>query len=75
LSADVIERRFNLLLMAKGTRHYANAGQKTLAEEPRSGMAMAVDLDRGTISGVVEQVHVPPGCDEHCIGTLFIREV
>lgn len=65
---------YNILVMAKSTAHYVKAGQKTLAAAPHATAAIALELGDKTIRGVIAQVYTPPGCDEHCIGTLFVRE-
>lgn len=64
---------YNILVMAKGSAHYAKAGQKTLAAAPRVSASIALEFDGKTIRGVIAQIYTPPGCDEHCIGTLFVR--
>jgi hypothetical protein len=66
---------YNLLLMAKAAGHYGKAGQKAVAEAPAIGTAMVLEFDGRTLQATVDQVHVPPGCDEHCIGTIFLREI
>lgn len=65
---------YNILAMAKGTASYAKAGQKTLATAPQATTAIEFEFGDKTIRGVIAQVYTPPGCDEHCIGTLFVRE-
>lgn len=65
---------FNILLMSAGSGHYAKAGQTALPAPPRPGEAIAIDLEGRQIRGIVDQVYIPPGCDEHCIGTLFLHE-
>jgi hypothetical protein len=65
---------YNLLLKRTGTTHYAKAGRKIMAVEP--ALAGMIDIDCGdtVVPAVVDQVYTPPGCDEHCIGTLFLHE-
>jgi hypothetical protein len=66
---------FNLLVMAKGGGHYRRAGQSSVPQEPRPGAEIVFELEGRTIRGLVDQVHVPPGCEEHCIGTVFVHEL
>jgi hypothetical protein len=66
---------FNLLVMAKGDGHYRRAGQSSVPQELRPGAEIVVELEGRTIRGRVDQVYVPPGCEENCIGTLFVHEV
>jgi hypothetical protein len=74
MSAASLSITYNLLVMAKGTSHYVKAGQQVMHRVPARDTAIEVALDGGAIRGVIDQVYTPPGCDEHCIGTLFIRE-
>lgn len=66
---------YNILLMPKGSGHYVKAGQKTMLEVARRETEIDLAFDGRAIRGVIAQVYMPPGCDEHCIGTLFVREV
>ena len=65
---------YNILIMTRGSAHYAKAGQKTLAAPLQAAAAIELDFAGRRIRGVVAQVYTPPGCDEHCLGTLFVRE-
>jgi hypothetical protein len=33
-----------------------------------------VDCDGRKLSGLVEAIFIPPGCEENCIGTVFLAE-
>lgn len=66
---------FNILVMPKQSGHYVKVGQKMLSEEPSPQTEFSVELDGRAIRCVIEQVYTPPGCDEHCLGTLFLREI
>ena len=74
MAVGVSRTTYNILIMARGTAHYAKAGQKTLAAVPQAPAAIEIDFAGRIIRGVVAQVYTPPGCDEHCLGTLFVRE-
>jgi|HubBroStandDraft_6_1064221.scaffolds.fasta_scaffold1265526_2 hypothetical protein len=65
---------YNLLVMAKGSGHYVKAGQQVMHRVPTPDTEIDLALEGRAIRGVIDQVYTPPGCDEHCIGTLFIRE-
>jgi hypothetical protein len=60
--------------MTKGSSHYVKAGQQEMSGIPNRETAIDVALDGRAVHGTIDQVYTPPGCDEHCIGTLFIRE-
>lgn len=66
---------FNLLVRTKASAHYQKAGQRRLDTAPIEGATLTLACDGQSIAGVIEQIYVPPGCDEHCIGTIFLREV
>ena len=65
---------YNILVMAKGSAHYAKVGQKTLGAAPRASASIELEVGGKTVRGIIAQIYTPPGCDEHCIGTLFVRE-
>jgi hypothetical protein len=75
MSAADLAITYNLLVMAKGGSHYVKAGQKLMSGAPGHEAEIDLALDGRAIHGVIAQVYTPPGCDEHCIGTLFIREL
>jgi hypothetical protein len=74
MSVASLSITYNLLVMAKDSGHYVKAGQQIMHWVPTPDTAIDVTLDGRAIRGVIDQVYTPPGCDEHCIGTLFIRE-
>jgi len=65
---------YNLLVKATGGGHYVKAGQWTAPGAPHEKAEIELTLDGRALHGVIDQVYTPPGCDEHCIGTLFISE-
>jgi hypothetical protein len=75
MSAAGLSITYNLLVMAKRGSHYVKAGQKVMSSAPGHATEIDLALDGRAIHGIIAQVYTPPGCDEHCIGTLFIREV
>jgi hypothetical protein len=74
MSVASLSITYNLLVMAKGSGHYVKAGQQVMHRVPARETEIDVALDGRAIHGFIDQVYTPPGCDEHCIGTLFIRE-
>lgn len=75
MSVTGLSITYNLLLMPKGGGHYVKAGQKVMSGIPSHETEIDLAVDGRAIHGVVAQVYMPPGCGEHCMGTLFIREV
>lgn len=41
---------------------------------PERGAMLDFARDGTTVSAMVDHIHVPPGCEEHCIGTIFVHE-
>ena len=74
MSAAASSITYNILLMPRGGNHYVKAGQKMMTTAPERDAVIDLVLDDRTIAATVEHIHTPPGCDEHCIGTLFTRE-
>lgn len=74
MSAAASSITYNVLLMARGGNHYVKAGQKIMTTAPARDAVIDLVLDGRTVTVIVEHIHTPPGCDEHCIGTLFARE-
>jgi hypothetical protein len=74
MSAAATRITYNILVMPKGSLHYVTAGRKTMPEAANPNTEIDVVLAGRAIRGVIAQIYTPPGCDEHCIGTLFVRE-
>jgi hypothetical protein len=62
---------FNVMLKPPGAQSYVAAGRIELADAPADGAAIALDYEGRAIRGTVDRLFIPPGCDEHCIGTIF----
>jgi len=74
MTATALRITYNILVRQKGSGHYVTAGQQTLPEAASPDMEIDVTFAGRAIRGIIAQVYTPPGCDEHCIGTLFVRE-
>jgi hypothetical protein len=42
--------------------------------QPPRGSIIEVTCDGRKLRGSVEAVFIPPGCEENCIGTVFLAE-
>jgi hypothetical protein len=62
---------FNIMLKPAGAAGYIAAARLTLDETPARGAEIVVELAGQIIRGTVEEIFIPPGCDEHCIATIF----
>lgn len=65
---------YNILLMPRGGGHYLKAEQIIMTAPPERGAMLDFARDGQTVSAIVDHIHVPPGCEEHCIGTIFVHE-
>ena len=74
MTAPALPVTYNILLRRTGTAHYAKAGRKVFETAPLPAAKIDIDCDGSVVRGLVAHVYTPPGCDEHCIGTLFARE-
>ena len=64
---------FAVMLRPQGATGYAAVGRCALKAMPVRGATLALaTFDGHAIEGMVDEVFIPPGCDEHCTGTLFI---
>ncbi len=66
---------FNILVMPKTGAHYVKAGQKTMRAAPEVAAVIDLAWEGHALRVKVDHVYTPPGCDEHCIATLFLSEV
>lgn len=65
---------FTVMLRPKGTAGYAVAGRCVLATMPSRGQLISASHEGRLIRGTIDELFIPPGCEEHCIGTVFVSE-
>jgi len=65
---------YHIMFRASGAADFRRAGSVRLEEQPPQGSVIEVDCDGRKLRGVVEAIFIPPGCEENCIGTLFLAE-
>jgi hypothetical protein len=65
---------YHILFKAAGSAHYAKAGSHAASGPIKPGMDIEVEFDGRRRHGIIDQVFIPPGCDEHCIGNIFAHE-
>lgn len=64
---------YNLLFKTEKSGYFVKAGQQVIADKPQRGMEIDIEVEGRKVRAVIEHIYVPPGCDEHCIGNLFVR--
>jgi len=45
-----------------------------LAGTPARGAEIAIEHAGRTVSATVDALFIPPGCEENCVGTVFVTE-
>ncbi len=65
---------FAVMLRAAGRADYVAAGHVALPAAPARGAAIAFAQGGRTIAATVDALVIPPGCEENCIGTVFVSE-
>ncbi|HLI23113.1 MAG TPA: hypothetical protein VKV32_18460 [Stellaceae bacterium] len=73
-SAQSIPASYQILFRASGEADFKRAGAARLAAEPVRGATIEVDCDGRKLRGIVDAIFIPPGCDENCVGTVFLSE-
>jgi hypothetical protein len=70
-----IPASFLIMLRAAGAADFKRAGPARLAAAPVRGSVIEIACDDGRmLRGVVDAIFTPPGCEENCIGTVFLSE-
>jgi hypothetical protein len=65
---------YHIMLRAGGAADFRRAGSVRLETQPPRGSVIEVNCDGRNVRGFVEAVLIPPGCEENCIGTVFLAE-
>jgi hypothetical protein len=65
---------YHIMVRAQGAADFRRAGSTQLEAQPPRGELIEVNCDGHQLRGLVEAVFIPPGCEENCIGTLFLAE-
>ena len=66
---------YHIMLRANGAADFRRAGSVRLETQPPRGAVIEVNWEARALRGTVEAVFIPPGCEENCIGTLFLAEI
>jgi hypothetical protein len=61
-----------LMLREKGAADYRPCGLIEMPALPPRGAVVGIARAEGLLDAVVEAVFIPPGCEEHCIATVFV---
>lgn len=65
---------YHVMLRAAGATDFHRAGVAQLDAAPRQGSVIELSCDGRALRGLVEAVFIPPGCEENCVGTIFLAE-
>jgi hypothetical protein len=72
--AIALPAAFHILLCAGGATDFRRAGTAVLDTMPVRGAMIEVHCDGRELRGLIEAVIIPPGCEENCVGTVFLSE-
>lgn len=64
----------HILLRAAGAADFKRAGSVRFDTLPAQGAVIEFLCNGQRLRGRVEAVMIPPGCEENCIGTVFLAE-
>lgn len=73
-SAPAVPASYQILFRAAGEADFKRAGAAYIPAPPERGMAIDVVCGDRKLRGVVEAIIIPPGCEENCVGTVFLSE-
>lgn len=65
---------YQIMLRTHGTADFKRVGAARLAAQPARGAVIDVECAGRQLRGVVDAVFIPPGCEENCVGTIFLSE-
>jgi hypothetical protein len=65
---------YHIMLRSRDAADFRRAGSVRLEAQPPRGSIMEVSCEGRRLRGFVEAVFIPPGCEENCVGTVFLAE-
>jgi hypothetical protein len=65
---------YAIFLKSHGSSNYKPAGHFPLETAPLRGQVIAFERDGREVCGAVDAVFISPGCEENCVGTVFVSE-
>jgi hypothetical protein len=74
MAASTTPLIYSIMLKSLGAADYKPAGQSQLGTEPVRGAIIEFRREGRAVGGIVDAVFIPPGCEENCIGTVFVSE-
>ena len=66
---------YHIMLRASGAADFQRAGAVRLETMPGQGTVIEFVHEGAVLRGTVEAVFIPPGCEENCIGTVFLAAI
>ena len=72
--APAVPASYQILFRAAGEADFKRAGPAWLAAQPERGAVIDVACGERRLRGVVDAIIIPPGCEENCVGTVFLSE-
>ncbi|HWE71989.1 MAG TPA: hypothetical protein VG328_02435 [Stellaceae bacterium] len=73
-SSGIGPATYHIMLRVRDGVDFRRAGSVRLATQPPRGTVIEVECEGCWLRGIVEAIFIPPGCEENCIGTVFLAE-
>jgi hypothetical protein len=74
MSEAPLPASYQILVRTSGAADFQRVGPARLAALPVRGAVIEVDCDGRKLRGVIDAIFIPPGCEENCVGTVFLSE-
>lgn len=65
---------YQIMLRARGAADFKRVGPARLGAMPARGAVIEISCAGQVLRGVVDAIFIPPGCEENCVGTVFLSE-
>ncbi|HEX3970309.1 MAG TPA: hypothetical protein VHX19_03245 [Stellaceae bacterium] len=65
---------YHIMLRVRDAVDFRRAGSLRFETQPPLGTVIEVECDGRKLRGSVEAILIPPGCEENCVGTVFLSE-
>ena len=72
--AGTLPAGYHIMLRAAGAADFRRAGVAQLDAAPQRGSVIELACEGRRLRGLVEAIFIPPGCEENCVGTIFLAE-
>jgi hypothetical protein len=72
--SDAPTTSYQIMWRASSAADFKRAGPALIPTQPVRGAMIEVECSGQLLRGVVDAIFIPPGCEENCVGTVFLSE-